>query len=86
MAAAAEIENLLYQAIGERMTADEAVEALDRCALTLAAALTLAEALGGGPSAPGLWWTEAEPGRRRAAALPPSDLLGAARQEALHAG
>jgi type VI secretion system ImpM family protein len=86
MAAAAEIEGLLYQAIGERMTAEEAVAALDRCARSLAGVLALAEALDSTPAAGGLWWTEAGPGHPRAAALPPPDLLAAVRQEALHVG
>jgi type VI secretion system protein ImpM len=84
--AAAEIEDLLYRAIGERLTAEEVVEALDRCARSLADDIAQAEALQGSPSAESLWWTEANPASRRTGALPPADLLVAFRQEALHAG
>jgi type VI secretion system ImpM family protein len=86
IAAAAGIEGLLYQAIGERMTAEEAVTALDGFARSFAGDLALAEALDGQPSSEGLWWTEAERGDPRTGALPPADLLVAAHREALHAG
>jgi len=86
LAAAAEIEDLLYRAIGERLTAEATILDLDRCARSLSDDLAQAEALQGGAGADGQWWTEADPTCRRTGALPPADLLVAFRQEALHAG
>jgi len=85
-AAAAGIEDLLYQAIGERLTAEEAVTALDGFAQSFASNLALAEALDGRPASEGLWWTEADRDDPRTGALPPADLLVAGHREALHAG
>jgi type VI secretion system ImpM family protein len=86
LAAASEIEDLLYRAIGERLTAEEAAEALDGYARALADDLARAEALEGGPAAEDRWWIEGDPASRRTGALPPADLLAAVRPEALHAG
>jgi type VI secretion system ImpM family protein len=86
IAATGQIEALLYRAIGERMTAEDAVLALDGCARALEGDMALAEALDARPGADGLWWTEAEPADLRAGVLPPADLLVAADREALHAG
>ncbi len=86
LAAASAIEGLLYQAIGERLTAEAAILDLDRCARSLSDEMLLAEALGAQPGADGLWWTEADPRACRTGASPPAaDLLVAFRREAFHA-
>jgi type VI secretion system protein ImpM len=85
-AAAAAVEELLYQAIGQRLTAEEAMLALDGCARALAADIAAAEGQGAAPDGDGLWWIQDDPDAARAGAVPPADLLVAFDPEALHAG
>jgi len=69
-------EEVLYRALGERLTADQAVEALSRALVLFDDEADVAEALAAAPAGEGAWWSAGV--GVRAAAVPPLDLLAAA--------
>jgi type VI secretion system protein ImpM len=76
LAVAAAVENILYQALGDRLAADQVIGVISRALEDLADDARAATVLAAAPRSPGAWWS---PGVDvRVSAQPPADLFAAA--------
>lgn len=76
-AAAAAVEDVLYQALSNGLAADAVVDAVNSALDTFADQEPAAEALAAAPSAPGAWWSAGTGLAVRSSAAPPVDLFAA---------
>jgi type VI secretion system protein ImpM len=78
LAFAERAEHGLYQALGERLAADDVVALLDEVRETMSEPLAIADALAAAPTGRGAWWVAETGLAPRAGADPGDDLLAVA--------